>query len=698
MNEIIKNTTNLFLPNIVIENILLQENNIIVTYKAEPVEQVSISNFTANDYFKYLEVFISCGGSSSFLIENLSQLPSTNTITLLYDSSINLFLNFDIGFNLPKLKNDLLVSDETFRAISSISFLNTRNQISYPITDTNGDVISSVVDSGIEVPTKVIDYRKITNLNNIILKEPYLKPEISEVYFTSLGSSTYGKKLSTFVEFDFKNYLKYNSFFSNDDYDNFSMLLTIEDNLQIIDKINISRINGNGINFVSTNEKSFKIKTGTDTVLFYFYEEFASNVEINKSYNIKIDYVDTTFLNFYYPQQNTGFFIDTINKFNILKNNINIAKKFSAYENDTNKINPLYLILDNDRFTNQFNNFYNLQVIKYSSSLNIDITTNSIIDDIIQVINKFVEVQVTQSEIDQLKIDLAITEDTNCTYSAYMSFFEIIDNIFDKIQKQYLLNSTLTKRQYVKKLPITKTEIKEQYYIFNDIVFNNSIPTFSLNTFKDIFVSSSLQTITPKYFYSFGNSLIIDNTLDYGTDVYTSVFDFTTKTKNKTRSKSNAEISFGEEILSQYGVSYSSALQTINFVPKQSTIKPSQFSADIPQKKFLQLNSKLTVNDIKNLDTDVIDTIKQDNRFIHSLTLGKTVDKPLPESIAPVLQFFYYQQEDKQWKIILSTTILVAGMLIKCVPLVTEESLLSASKIPKEKIHLDSNYFVLGKS
>lgn len=697
MNEIIKNTTNLFLPNIIIENILLQENNIIVTYKAEPVEQISISNFTANDYFKYLEIYIDCG-EGAFPANIISQLPSTNTVSLPYKNSIELSLKFLIGFNIIKIKNDLSVNDNVFSVIETISFLTTPNKIVYPITDINGDVFNTVIDDGIEVPTKVIDYRKITNLNNVILKEPYLKPEINEVYFTSLGSSTYGKKLSTFVEFDFKNYLKYNSFFSNDNYDNFSMLLTIEDDLQIIDKINISRTNGNGINFVSTNEKSFRIKADTDKVLFYFYEEFASNTEINKSYNIKIDYVDTTFLNFYYLQQNTGFFIQTMNKFNILKNNINIAKKFSAYENDTNKINPLYLILDNDRFTNQFNNFYNLQVIKYNSSLSIDITTNSIIDDIVQVINKFAEVQISQSEVDQLKNDLAITEDTNCTYSAYVSFFKIIDNIFDKIQKQYLLNSTLTKRQYLKHLPVTKTEIKEQYYIFNDIVFNNSIPTFSLNTFKDIFVSSSLQTVTPKYFYSFGNSLIIDNTLDYGTDVYTSVFDFTIKTKNKTRSKSNAEISFGEEILSQYGVSYSSALQTINFIPKQSTIKPSQFSTDIPQKKFLQLNKKTTVNDIKNLDTDVIDTIKQDNRFIHSLTLGKTVDKPLPENIAPVLQFFYYQEEDKQWKSIISTTILVAGMLIKSISLVTEESLLSASKIPKEKIHLDSNYFVLGKS
>ncbi len=695
MNEIYKNITNPFLPNIIIDSILLKDNNIVVTYKLESIDQITISNFTANDYFKYLEILVSCG-ESSFVVNNTSVIPSTNTVNLSYSRDINLSLDFGISFDLERLKNDLNVNSTAFMAIGRISILNINNQLSYPITDTSGEVINTVVDDGIEVPTKVIDYRKITNLNNIQLKEPFLESEINEVYFTSLGSSTYGKRLSTFIEFDFLNYLKYNSFFSNDNYDNFSMLLTITDNSQTIDKINISRTNGNNINFVSINEKSFRIRSNSNKVLFYFYEEFISNTEINKSYNIKIDYVDTTFLNFYYIQQNTGFFLETINKFNILKNNINIAKKFSDYQDSINKINPFYLVLDTDKFTNQFNNFYNSQILKYNSSFNIDITTNSIIDDIIQVINKFAVTAVTTEQVDQLKNDLAITDNTNCTYSSYISFFEIVDGIFDKIQNEYLSKSTATKRQYIKSLPITKIEISDQYYVYNDITFINSIPIFSLNTFNDIIISSSFSNITPKYFYNFGNLLTIDNNLDYETEAYNSVFNFITKTKNKTRSKENAEISFGEEILSQYSLTYSVSSPVLSFVPKQSSIKPSQFSTELPQQKF-SFNKTLTVNQIKNLDSDILSGIRQDNKFIHSLAIGKTLEKPIPESMAPVLQFFYYEQEDQQWKSVVSTTKLVSGTLIKVIHLVTNESLLSASKISKEKIHLDSNYFVLGK-
>ena len=696
MNEIYKNVTNTFLPSIVIQNILLKEDKITVTYKAEPADGNQISNFTSDDYFKYLEVFINCGGDS-YVTDTLSGLPATRIVTLPYENPINLVLNFDLGFNLASIKKDLNITDEQFSVIGRLNFLTTRNQISYPITDINTEVVDPVIDNGSEVPTIVTDYRKIADLNKIELKKPYLTPTGHETYFTSLGSSTYGKRLSTFIQFDFKNYLKYNSFFSDDNYDNFSLLLTISDNVQIIDKIKISRTNGKNIIFKSDNEKSILIKSNSDKVIFYFYEDFSYNNSVDKSYNVKIDYVDTTFLNFYNQQQNTGFFLDTNNKVNILKNNINIAKKFSDYEENFNKINPLYLLLNNDRFTNQFNNFYNSQTINYKTSFNIDITTNSIIDDVMAVINKFAKDKINDKDINQIKNDLSINENTNCTYSTYVSFLLSVDTIFSLIQKT-ISNSTLTKKQYVKVLPKIKTEIKDQYYIFDDLKFNNSIPTFSLSLFNDIIASSKRKDVTPKYFYNFGNLIIIDDNLDYGTDLYNSVLNYTSNLKTKTYPYSNQSLLFGEEILSQYSVSYHTALQKVDIIPKQSSTKPSQFSSELPQRKFLQTDKRLKLNDIKNLDSDVIDTIKQDNKLIHSLTLGKTFNKPEKTSIAPILQFFYYEEKDNNWKPINSSTELSGGVFVKVNQYVSNESILGASKIEKEKIHLDSNYFVLGKS
>lgn len=695
MNEVVQTINNDILPIITIENIILEKDKVFITFKAVANQEINIGNFTSQDYFKYLEIVVNCGGV--FETVSITELPITRNIVLNVSVTGETNVSVASNFSINKIIEDFSLVGSSTRIVYNL--LGSSNTTIYPLTDTDTNLVDPVIQDGIEIPTKVIDYRYIEQLDSFDLITPTETDPTTinnTVYFISLGSSTYGKVLTTFVEFNFKQYLENNSYFKNEEFNDFSISIVIGDQNIVIDNIILTKTKNSNVNLISNNNKTkILYNNNNGKILFYFTEEFTSSQTIDKSYILKVTYVDKTYTNFYNSQQSTGTFFDMLNDYTKLKNLIFIGKKYNAYLADPIKPNPFYLILDNERFTDQFVSFCNRQQFLFnpndSTKITIDEFTNNTVESLITNINKFAKVKISDLEKEAVKKSLLVS---NTTLSVCLDFFKIMDVILSTIQKA--LNSvTLTNKTYTKTLPITKTEICQQYYVFDTLNFSNSVPTYSIDKFKELIKNL---VITPRYFYSFGKFLEISNNIDFDDETFNTIKDHLSTANNKKRSRDNAELVFGEELFSQYSISYSKTSHILveKELPRSTT---TQFSNVLTTKKSLSPTQNLKISDITKLDKDVLSTIKQSNRLLTGVLLGKPVTTIKKEEISPILRFFYWEKIDSSWKYISgeNLSIIRANLLIKAVRYITSDSLLNASKTPVENLHLDSNYFILGK-
>ena len=695
MNEVVQTINNDILPIITIENIILEKDKVFITFKAVANQEINIGNFTSQDYFKYLEIVVNCGGV--FETVSITELPITRNIVLNVSVTGETNVSVASNFSINKIIEDFSLVGSSTRIVYNL--LGSSNTTIYPLTDTDTNLVDPVIQDGIEIPTKVIDYRYIEQLDSFDLITPTETDPTTinnTVYFISLGSSTYGKVLTTFVEFNFKQYLENNSYFKNEEFNDFSISIVIGDQNIVIDNIILTKTKNSNVNLISNNNKTkILYNNNNGKILFYFTEEFTSSQTIDKSYILKVTYVDKTYTNFYNSQQSTGTFFDMLNDYTKLKNLIFIGKKYNAYLADPIKPNPFYLILDNERFTDQFVSFCNRQQFLFnpndSTKITIDEFTNNTVESLITNINKFAKVKISDLEKEAVKKSLLVS---NTTLSVCLDFFKIMDVILSTIQKA--LNSvTLTNKTYTKTLPITKTEICQQYYVFDTLNFSNSVPTYSIDKFKELIKNI---VITPRYFYSFGKFLEISNNIDFDDETFNTIKDHLSTANNKKRSRDNAELVFGEELFSQYSISYSKTSHILveKELPRSTT---TQFSNVLTTKKSLSPTQNLKISDITKLDKDVLSTIKQSNKLLTGVLLGKPVTTIKKEEISPILRFFYWEKIDSSWKYISgeNLSIIRANLLIKAVRYITSDSLLNASKTPVENLHLDSNYFILGK-
>jgi hypothetical protein len=695
MNEVVQTINNDILPIITIENIILEKDKVFITFKAVANQEINIGNFTSQDYFKYLEIVVNCGGV--FETVSITELPITRNIVLNVSVTGETNVSVASNFSINKIIEDFSLVGSSTRIVYNL--LGSSNTTIYPLTDTDTNLVDPVIQDGIEIPTKVIDYRYIEQLDSFDLITPTETDPTTinnTVYFISLGSSTYGKVLTTFVEFNFKQYLENNSYFKNEKFNDFSISIVIGDQNIVIDNIILTKTKNSNVNLISNNNKTkILYNNNNGKILFYFTEEFTSSQTIDKSYILKVTYVDKTYTNFYNSQQSTGTLFDMLNDYTKLKNLIFIGKKYNAYLADPIKPNPFYLILDNERFTDQFVSFCNRQQFLFnpndSTKITIDEFTNNTVESLITNINKFAKVKISDLEKEAVKKSLLVS---NTTLSVCLDFFKIMDVILSTIQKA--LNSvTLTNKTYTKTLPITKTEICQQYYVFDTLNFSNSVPTYSIDKFKELIKNI---VITPRYFYSFGKFLEISNNIDFDDETFNIIKDHLSTANNKKRSRDNAELVFGEELFSQYSISYSKTSHILveKELPRSTT---TQFSNVLTTKKSLSPTQNLKISDITKLDKDVLSTIKQSNRLLTGVLLGKPVTTIKKEEISPILRFFYWEKIDSSWKYISgeNLSIIRANLLIKAVRYITSDSLLNASKTPVENLHLDSNYFILGK-
>jgi hypothetical protein len=695
MNEVVQTINNDILPIITIENIILEKDKVFITFKAVANQEINIGNFTSQDYFKYLEIVVNCGGV--FETVSITELPITRNIVLNVSVTGETNVSVASNFSINKIIEDFSLVGSSTRIVYNL--LGSSNTTIYPLTDTDTNLVDPVIQDGIEIPTKVIDYRYIEQLDSFDLITPTETDPTTinnTVYFISLGSSTYGKVLTTFVEFNFKQYLENNSYFKNEEFNDFSISIVIGDQNIVIDNIILTKTKNSNVNLISNNNKTkILYNNNNGKILFYFTEEFTSSQTIDKSYILKVTYVDKTYTNFYNSQQSTGTFFDMLNDYTKLKNLIFIGKKYNAYLADPIKPNPFYLILDNERFTDQFVSFCNRQQFLFnpndSTKITIDEFTNNTVESLITNINKFAKVKISDLEKEAVKKSLLVS---NTTLSVCLDFFKIMDVILSTIQKA--LNSvTLTNKTYTKTLPITKTEICQQYYVFDTLNFSNSVPTYSIDKFKELIKNL---VITPRYFYSFGKFLEISNNIDFDDETFNTIKDHLSTANNKKRSRDNAELVFGEELFSQYSITYSKTSHILveKELPRSTT---TQFSNVLTTKKSLSPTQNLKISDITKLDKDVLSTIKQSNRLLTGVLLGKPVTTIKKEEISPILRFFYWEKIDSSWKYISgeNLSIIRANLLIKAVRYITSDSLLNASKTPVENLHLDSNYFILGK-
>ena len=675
MSNIEVSISNSLLPFITIETIILKNNSIEITYKAEAQSSVEIENFTNIEYFKYLEISFTFNGVT--VTDTIQQLPSTKTVVISLDEDTQFVgeqsVLFATSFDYERIRDDYKLDSGLWGSVFTL--LGNSNLFSYPVLDDTNLVIDPLFYNGVEEQTKVIDYRKSVNFLTQIKIEVPIEVNSTSSYVSYLGSSTYGEKIGNFFQFNYGRYLQENSLYGVTELEEFSIFLSISNDTELIDIVSISKSISNPIVLASRYNQSVSINNFNNTIIFVTYDKEESSNRTRKL-KVSVNYTDNSITIYEKKKLN----------YNIYKNYIILSEKYSGYSYDLVKPNPFYLLLDNNKFTQEFINLCNEQ--------NIDIIT--IVADLINLINKFSSTgRISDRGIKTLQNNLSLSK---TTFHTSKDFVNIIDVILQQIEN--ILYFTNPVKQ-VKTLNIQRNLINEfdYYYKFNDILLFNEVPILDTNIFIDILNKiKNNNIITPSYLVTPNKILNIGTTIEFGDEVYNSTLSYISSKKENRYFRSDNIIPMNEDVLEkvfkEFSVSYSSHNNpTITKMNTQTnTVLPNDQIGTIKATKSI---NKLKLSSISTLDTDVKINLKNDNKLIHGVLSGIPSANPKVEEVVPQVIISYYETTDNTWKPVTKSFSFTKDILIRTSFVSNTNSMYSNSNIYMENLHLDSNYFIV---
>ena len=697
--------TNSLLPNIYFTSIVLQSNSIDINFDVDKVT-TQISSFSNDEYFKYLKFYVvvysppttSLLTSTTFEVKQINSLPSKincNIKNITTTSSLN--ISVVTYFDVAQYAIDKQLSDSTKDLVSSI--LGNPVRVVYPILIEDGSLLTNLLDvNGNTVESVVSDYRKITSLETLSIISPTISGNNLQ-YFNFLKSDGLQGKINNFVSFEWRNFLKNHSFFSNDSFSNFTILFNVSNSSKKLETITIKSIN-NLISLTSTNQETKLISYTDNSLLFYFSEEIQRTVEkYSVNYKILISYVDDTYINFYKKIDRTGFFFSTYDSYFQFKNTIQIAEKFSDYPDNPNVIKPLYLDLSNNKFTSDFLAFYDNKVIFYKSPVyNLDIDLETLISNIASVLNPFLttEQKLTNEDIQNIVFSLQLE---NSNYSMYSSFFNVMDTLFGDIER-LLTNHTKTTVSYIKYFKNELINISTTFFGIDEIN-NEKIPVLSVNKLQDILsrYNPVTNTVEPKFIVNNRQKNEFTNRFDFDSKPYNIALAYCKSLQNNKAIGPFQQILAEDSLLENLGV----LLTTTNLpiqpnISKQSN-RASNFKNDFTTTNLKKIKEqKINLSDFDSLNDNISLKIKQTNKFATALVTGKIKETPESKDVLPRFYLYYYNDDISGfWSRLTKTTTIIPNMLIKIEFDLDDENIFKQSQVETNKISLENNYFITGK-
>jgi len=692
MAQIKKSDNNELLPKTFITSLSVDNTTISIGILVESRTTNLDRYFTDSEYLKYLQVGIRLEGVPILLI-GVDQLPLNIEKTIAVNTQQALNLAVLIGFDINSFARDNRLTDPQKKLL--LNTYGRANEFIYPLLNEEGELITQLIDvDGKSVSTIAADVRAITFFENLDLEYQTIEKE-NDIYFDIIGSSYDQNKINNFINFDYGKFINNNSYFKQENYRDFNIQINITNDNILLDTIDIVYQSSTEVRFISKNKISTLIKQENKLIYFHFSDQYDNNsTYINKNYNFQVVYVDKSYTNFYNPYGSTGYFIDVLNNYMQLKNVIDVANRFSSYNVKPPDTDPLYLNLNNNKFTSLFLDFY-ANRIEYYKQFNINIIISTLMLDIITIINKFLSTKLDVEE-EAIKLTNALNL-SNCKITTYYEFFKVCDRIFNKIQ--YILSQYGTPTIFYTKNYKFSTSISNAFYSIGGYK-NTTIPTIGLSNFKQ-FLNFEITTLKmPKLFYYYGEEFIIDTTLDFDTELYNYTLEYV-DSKNGDRQPIRVPETTSDNFFQIYGTTYD-LLDTIK--SEQSNLllqskKNTLFSTVInPTYRTSVPPQRLKIRDIKDLNKDEKTTITDTNKLLLSLLTGETIDKPTMQFITPKLSFSYYDYAvEGNWIIIDNNTNILPNMLIKMLITDISNTIFSLNRIPQEKIDLISNYFIIGK-
>jgi hypothetical protein len=692
MAQIKKSDNNELLPKTFITSLSVDNTTISVGILVEPRTTNLDRYFTDSEYLKYLQVGIRLEGVPILLI-GVDQLPLNIEKTIAVNTQQALNLAVLIGFDINSFARDNRLTDPQKNLL--LNTYGSVNEFIYPLLNEEGELITQLIDvNGQSVSTIAADVRAITFFENLDLEYQTIEKE-NDIYFDIIGSSYDQNKINNFINFDYGKFINNNSYFKQENYRDFNIQINITNDNILLDTIDIVYQSSTEVRFISKNKISTLIKQENKLIYFHFSDQYDNNsTYINKNYNFQVVYVDKSYTNFYNPYGSTGYFIDVLNNYMQLKNVIDVANRFSSYNVNPPDTDPLYLNLNNNKFTSLFLDFY-ANRIEYYKQFNINIIISTLMLDIITIINKFLSTKLDVEE-EAIKLTNALNL-SNCKITTYYEFFKVCDRIFNKIQ--YILSQYGTPTIFYTKNYKFSTSISNAFYSIGGYK-NTTIPTIGLSNFKQ-FLNFEITTLKmPKLFYYYGEEFIIDTTLDFNTELYNYILEYV-DSKNGDRQPIRVPETTSDNFFQKYGTTYDvldtakSTQTNLLLQSKKNTLfsnvtNPTYLTSVPPQ--------RLKIRDIKDLNKDEKTTITDTNKLLLSLLTGETIDKPTMQFITPKLSFSYYDYAvEGNWIIIDNNTNILPNMLIKMLITDISNTIFSLNRIPQEKIDLISNYFIIGK-
>lgn len=673
------------LPNVYITKAILENDSISVTLSIEEGSESGVNNFSNLNYFKYLKfnVSISFGDVGAATELQIDEIPKTTTVNFIdIDTTGLLSVDVETYFDSTQYIVDNNIVDTNLYSLV-IATLGGSVRLAYPVLDFNGELILQLTDvDGTTVQSIVSDYRSITSLENLnFVKSPSVQEE-RPIYFNFLVSDVVGSKVNNFVSFNYKKFLRNNSYFSSDNFDDFSMQINISNSLKNLENI---VINANG--FFTKSQNTKLISKSDEIILFYFEDTNVLDVdEYVTSYKLNVSYVDKTYSKFYNGFEQTGSYYDVYNQYVQFKNKVFLAQKYSDYPYNPNIKQPFYLDLSTDRFTNEFVSFCERTGINLSSLINNLVNV---------VINPFLnsDQQITQVTIDKIVSSLQFDVST---YTLYTSFFKTVDNIFSQIKNNYLIKSKATTTIYNKNYPI-KEKVNSSFFLIDDIN-NDGIPKLQLDKMRNIInrYDSKSNTVRPKSISNNKEKNEILDSLEFDSTTFNHISSFTKALQDNKKLNLSTQLITEDSYLQKLGVTL-----TVGYLESPNVFTPSnktetfRTSPSSTPKKGLKSNN-LTLQDISKADVNLKSKIKQTNQFSHALNFGKFKEKVTKEEVTPKLYLFYYnEQVDGYWSRLTKFTTITKNMLIKIEKDLEDETIFTKAGVPIIKVPLENNYFIL---
>lgn len=704
--SLIQTTTNELLPQIKIISLFLGQGNtdsdLVNTLRDTTnlyleINTETINNITQldeiiqdNEYYKYITITASIVSENQSLIDQLIEsknLLSTNGNVNLKNkfllkniNSDTFFLKIEQKFDFDRFGSDNRINSEQLLLLKNT--YGDSQSIVYPIIS-DGSLVR-VFDNNEK--SILIDKRFLDGLE--VLKENLTIKKIERTNTSYFGQNFYqtsnNVNLTSFIMFDYRNFLLETSYFSDNALDNYSYTIEVLKNNTVIDFISVSNNDGS---FAFTSKNSISVVHNYEKQLLVSVNETLdlSSKNATNTYSLVVTNKDQSFINFYNRITNTGDFVNLRNSYDQLKNII----YFATTRTDKNK-EIYYLDPDTLKFQEDFILFYQQKVNYYDATFNsfkINVKIDEFLLSFFDSYNKFSKQPITAEQI-QDAISLLVLENT--TYDLWQRMFNTLDKFFNTLES-YLYDLVVTPTVTRQKSFIRNIKKSKSFY---SITNDSSYSLFPKIDFEQILNSFNQQDLLGIIYYFISNNVVYknENNIQYDSETYNVINAYTnTKLKINNIQISNSNL-LGFTNLEPFGVELVSEEETqnINNPIKFSTL----LNPNDTNKNTKVSNNYIKLNKINNLSDNVKNVISNTNKMLFGISSGVISDTLSLSSLFPKIKFSKFNYEQNAWELIDNLSIINNGDLIK-LDLVEEPEIFTINDLTVEQIDLANNYFIV---